>query len=46
MPFNVNKCLTIRQKKKKYYEVNGTKLGNVQYVKDVKDLGVAVASSL
>ncbi len=46
MPFNINKChiLQVGTRNKKFeYEMNGTKLESVQYV---KDLGVSVASSL
>ncbi len=46
MPFNVNKCqifLVGTRNQKSEYEMKGTKLENVQYV---KDLGVTIASSL
>ncbi len=47
MSFNINKCHVLqvgtRNKKKSYYEMNGTKLESVQCV---KDFGVSVASSL
>ncbi len=44
MPFNVNKCyiLQVGTRNEKFeYEMNGTKLDSVQYV---KDLGVTIAS--
>ncbi len=46
MPFNINKCHILQvgtRNKKIQYEMNGTKLESVQWV---KDLGVSVAFSL